>query len=146
MNHCNCIFQCGTYVSLWTYPWTKYEFCISRELQKERSIAIDTKQGLFGLLNTKAFLCPSVLWLQERGFIQPSWPSLSSNRHIQAVVNREGKWRDARQGRNSHQEQQSTLGARPGSEEGIHRAWTPSQACLCWSCVATSPVDSELCA
>ena len=31
-------------------------------------------------------------------------------------------------------------------EEGIHRAWTPSQACLCWSCVATSPVDSELCA
>ena len=35
----------------------------------------------------------------------------------------------------------------PGeSEEGIHRAWTPSQACLCWSCVATSPVDSEFCA
>ena len=31
-------------------------------------------------------------------------------------------------------------------EEGIHRAWTPSQACLCWSCVATSPGDSELCA
>ena len=29
-------------------------------------------------------------------------------------------------------------------EEGIHRAWTPSQACLCWSCAATSPVDSEL--
>ena len=29
-------------------------------------------------------------------------------------------------------------------EEGIHRAWTPSQACLCWSCVATSPVDSDL--
>ena len=33
----------------------------------------------------------------------------------------------------------------PG-EEGIHRAWTPSQACLCWSCMATSPVDSEFCA
>ena len=31
-------------------------------------------------------------------------------------------------------------------EEGILRAWTASQACPCWSCVATSPVDSELCA
>ena len=31
-------------------------------------------------------------------------------------------------------------------EEEIHRAWTPSQACPCWSCAATSPVDSELCA
>ena len=28
-------------------------------------------------------------------------------------------------------------------EEGTHRAWTPSQACPCWSCVATSPVDSD---
>ena len=32
------------------------------------------------------------------------------------------------------------------SEEGIHRAWTPSQACLCWLCVAASPVDFDLCA
>ena len=32
------------------------------------------------------------------------------------------------------------------TEEGIHRAWTPSQACPRWSCKATSPVDSELCA
>ena len=31
-------------------------------------------------------------------------------------------------------------------EEGIHRAWTPSQGCPCWPCMATSPVDSELCA
>ena len=30
-------------------------------------------------------------------------------------------------------------------EEGIHSAWTPSQACSCWSCSATSPMDSELC-
>ena len=30
-----------------------------------------------------------------------------------------------------------------GSEEGIHRAWTPSQACPCQSCAATSPVDSD---
>ena len=33
-----------------------------------------------------------------------------------------------------------------GTEEGTHRAWPPSQACLCCSCAATSPVDSELCA
>ena len=31
-------------------------------------------------------------------------------------------------------------------EEGIHRAWTPSQAYPCWSWMAISPVDSELCA
>ena len=31
------------------------------------------------------------------------------------------------------------------TEEGIHRAWTPSWACSCWSCSATFPVDSELC-
>ena len=30
-------------------------------------------------------------------------------------------------------------------EEGIHRAWTPSQVCSCWSCSAASPMDSELC-
>ena len=30
------------------------------------------------------------------------------------------------------------------AEEGLHRAWTPSQACPCWSRSAASPVDSAL--
>ena len=39
----------------------------------------------------------------------------------------------------------SVHGLLPGkTEEGIHRAWTPSEACLCWLSSATSPVDSEL--
>ena len=33
---------------------------------------------------------------------------------------------------------------RTGFEEGIHRAWTPSEACPCWSCLVASQVDSEL--
>ena len=35
-------------------------------------------------------------------------------------------------------------GTQTDFEEGIHRARTPSQAYLCWSCSAASPVDSEL--
>ena len=34
---------------------------------------------------------------------------------------------------------------RGGNEEEIHRVWTPSEACPCWSCLAASPMDSTLC-
>ena len=41
---------------------------------------------------------------------------------------------------------QYELGAtRGGTEEEIHRVWTPSEACPCWSCLAASPMDSTLC-
>ena len=43
--------------------------------------------GPCGAPEHKAFLCPSFLWLQAIAFIQPPWPSLSSNGQIQAVVN-----------------------------------------------------------
>ena len=87
MNHCNCIFQCGTYVSLWTYPWTKYEFCISRELQKERASLLTPSRAFLGSWGQKLFCVPqSFDYKKEASFSLPDLPWVPTGRFKQLLI------------------------------------------------------------
>ena len=100
-----------------------------------RTEAPDTEPGPVGAPGHKDFLCPLFLWVQEIGFIQPPWLSVSSNGQIQAVVNwgREGM-RD--QGETVKRNNSAALGQGPGSPardthdnifELFCRDWNPLQ-------------------
>ena len=70
--------------------------------------------GPCGVPGHKSLPVSPLSWLQEIGFIQPPWPSLSSNGQIQAVAH-QGREGTQRQGRNSQEKQWCSLGAGPGS-------------------------------
>ena len=79
----------------------------------------ETEQNPVGLLDTKAFLCPTFSWLQEIGFIQPPWPSLSSKEQVQTVAN-QGREGTGRQGRSSQETIVQPWGRVLVPPQGIH--------------------------
>ena len=87
--------------------------------------------GPCGAPGHKAFLCPPFLWLEEIAFIQPPWPSLSSNSRFKQLLTREGRGCQTREKRS-----RAALGQGPGSPskdthnnifELFCRYWNPLQ-------------------
>ena len=95
----------------------------------------ETEKDPVRLLGTKDFLCTPQSWLQKIGFIQPPWPSLSSNQQVQTVAN-QGREEMGRQRRSKQSGNNSAaLGQSPGSPsrdthnilELFCRYWNPHQ-------------------
>ena len=100
----------------------------------------DTEQGPVGSWAQKP-LCVPISCLQEIGFIQPPWPSLSSKEQVQLLIREAG---DADMGGQFKRNNSAALGQGPGSPSRDTHNSTFELFCRYWNLLQVGEVNCML--